>query len=116
MQDLGTVRELTKYDIICLSETRHLNSTVYAEYFPDFYIFDKPAAQAVRGQGMMVLVSLRLKEHATPVTGIDPLLHIVCIKLDKALFGDTAFTQDMYISSVYIPPTGSPPTERYVYW
>jgi hypothetical protein len=108
LQDLGTLKQLSEYDIICLSETRHLTSTLYAEYFPDFGIFDKPATQSVRGQGMMVLVSLRLKEHAVAVADIDPHLQVVCIKLDKALFGSAASATDLYISSVYIPPVGSP--------
>ena len=109
LHDLGSLQQLSDYDVICLSETRHLNSATYAEFFPDFYIFDKPATTSVRGQGVMVLVSLVLKEHIRLVSGIDPSLQALCVKFDRTGFAAQEGTMtDLYVSSFYIPPVGSP--------
>jgi hypothetical protein len=109
-QDLGSVHQLSAdYDVIFLSETRHLNTSSYAEYFPTYCIFDKPAASSVRGQGVMVLVSLDLKDHVGSISVDNSFLQVLCIKFDKALFGGASeAVADLYISGVYIPPVGSP--------
>jgi exonuclease III len=101
------LHDLQSYDIVCLTETRHIDHTALELYFPGHDVYHRAATRSVRGMGVATLVSKRLRPSVRAVTSPDPALQLVIVTLHPP-----ATPLPVTIINCYIPPLNSPQLEH----